>query len=398
MARKKKDGKRARGIQGKCGKLYIVTTQITMENGKKVSKNNWISTGLDDTPANIKTAIKQREKIFRNKALSFVDMNITMSDFIDSILAKKERTISDTTFAAYYYRGQHIKTFFGGYKVRDINENLIADFLDSLFITYKLHPRTSKDIRTFLGLVMDQAVKEGLVPYNPVKEVPLNAKLVARYSPDKTADEEFFSYEEAECFLHRVESHELYELFYMTLFFGLRREEVLGLRWSSIDLKKKTMTVNHTVTKGTQINRLNTTKTKASARSYPLTDDQVKMLEHLKAKETQNRKLCGDGYTDNDYVFKHVDGTLFYPDHVTKAFSKVIKNNPDLPQRITFHGLRTSCVSILVHDGMDIKSIKDWVGHSSIDTTLKWYTKAKEKESKVEVSENMSSIIQMKKY
>ena len=122
------------------------------------------------------------------------------------------------------------------------------------------------------------------------------------------------------------------------------------------------------------------------------------MLEHLKEKETQNRKLCGDCYNDNDYVFKHIDGTLFYPDHITKSFSKVIKNNPDLPQRITFHGLRTSCVSILVHDGMDIKSIKDWVGHSSIDTTLKWYTKAKEKESKAEVSENMSSIIQMKKY
>jgi len=63
--------------------------------------------------------------------------------------------------------------------------------------------------------------------------------------------------------------------------------------------------------------------------------------------DKQNRKLCGHG-------------TLFYPDHVTKAFSKVSKNNPDLPQRMTFHGLRTSCVSILVHDGMDIKSIKDW--------------------------------------
>lgn len=398
MARKKKDGKRAKGIQGKMGKLYIVTTQITMENGKKVSRNNWISTGLDDTPANVKIAIKQREKMFRNKAQSFIDMNITMPDFIDNILTKKERTISDTTFAAYYYRGQRIKVFFEGYKVKDINEIFIANFLDDLFITYELQPRTVKDIRTFLGLIMDQAVKEGIVPYNPVKEVHLNAKLVARYSPDKFADEEFFSYEEAERFLSIVENHELYELFYMTLFFGLRREEVLGLRWSSIDLKKKTMMINHTVTKGMQINRLNTTKTKTSARSYPLTNEQVKMLEHLKEKETQNRKLCGDCYNDNDYVFKHIDGTLFYPDHITKSFSKVIKNNPDLPQRITFHGLRTSCVSILVHDGMDIKSIKDWVGHSSIDTTLKWYTKAKEKESKAEISENMSSIIQMKKY
>ena len=71
---------------------------------------------------------------------------------------------------------------------------------------------------------------------------------------------------------------------------------------------------------------------------------------------------------------------------------------PELPQGITFHGLRSSCVSILVHQGMDVKSIQKWVGHADIDTTLRIYAKVKDKESKREISETMKGIIQLKDY
>lgn len=398
MARKKKDGKRAKGIQGKFGKLYIVTNQIIYENGVKKTKKNWIKTGLDDTSENVKKAMAQRERLLRKQTFTTIDRNITMSDFADKFLNKKERVVADTTYRAYFYRSQHIKIFFGTHKVRDINEIAVENFLDDLFITYMLQPRSVEDIRVYLNGMMDYAVKEGLIPHNPVKEVLINAKLAAKYRKERHEDEEFFSYEEACRFLEIVKDHPFYELFYVTLFFGLRREEVLGLRWRSINMKKKSLTVNHTVTKGTQVNRLNTTKSKASGRTYPLKDEQIKMFEHLKAIEMKYRKLFGSDYYESDYVFKHQDGTLYYPDTVSKSFSKVIAANPDLPQEITFHGLRTSCVSILVHDGKDIKSIKDWVGHETIDTTLKWYAKAKEKESKTEISENMSNILRLKEY
>ena len=58
------------------------------------------------------------------------------------------------------------------------------------------------------------------------------------------------------------------------------------------------------MTKGTSVNRLNSTKTEASARKYPLTEEQVKMFEHLKAKEAGNRALFGSAYHDNEYIFK----------------------------------------------------------------------------------------------
>ncbi len=398
MARKKKDGKRAKGIQGKKGKLYVVTNQIFYENGTKKVKKNWIRTGLDDVPGNIKKALDYRERVSKSNTITLIDRNITMSDFVDEYLKKKERDVSDTTYRSYYHRGLHIKSYFGEQRVKDIDEATIECFLDNLFTSHGLQPRTVKDIRVYINGIMEYAYKENLISYNPVVNVSISKKLAAEYLNDKADDEKFFSYEEAGRFLEIVKDHPFYELFYMALFFGLRREEVLGLRWSSINLKKKTMLVNHTVTKGTKINRLNVTKTKASKRTYPLTDDQVKMLGYLKYNEQKNRRLFGDSYYDSDYVFKHADGSLYYPDTITKAFGKVIAANPDLPQGITFHGLRTSCVSILVHDGKDVKSIQEWVGHESIETTLKWYTKAKEKESKAEISENMSSIIQLKEY
>ena len=126
-----------------------------------------------------------------------------------------------------------------------------------------------------------------------------------------------------------------------------------------------------------------------------MTDEQIELFKKLKKKESANRRLCGNGYYDSDYVFKHVDGSLYYPDYPTKAFNKLLKRIPELPQAVTFHGLRSSCVSILIHEGMDVKSIQKWVGHKDINTTLKIYAKVKEKEAKKEISDKMNSIIKL---
>jgi integrase len=398
MARPKKDGKRASGIQGKKGFLYIVISHPVIKDGVKKSEKKWISTGLPDTPENIKKASEIRSTLLTKKIMSVTDRNISLSDYTDQILAIKKREVSDTTYSSYYHRANHIKRFFGKVKVREVDEALVEAFLDDLFITRNIQQRTVKDIKVFFGYIMEEACKEGLVTHNPTKKVIINKNLAAKYSKEKNTDEEFFSFEEAQLFLSKAKDHELYELYYLTLFFGLRREEVLGLRWSAIDLKDKTMSINHTVTKGTTVTRSNTTKTVSSAREYPLNDEQVDMFLNLKKKEEDNRKLFGDCYFDSDYIFKHEDGTLFYPDHPTKTFCKLIKKNPDLPQNITFHGLRSSCVSILVHRGMDVKSIQKWVGHADIDTTLRIYAKVKDKESKKEISETMNGIIPLKDY
>ena len=398
MARPKKDGRRATGIQGKKGYLYIVTSQPVIRDGAKKIEKRWIATGLTDTPENVKKASDSRSKLLGNKSIPVTDRNITLPDYTDYILSKKKREVSETTYSAYFYRANRIKEYFSDIKVKDVNEAMVESFLDGLFEIQHVQPRTVKDIKVFLGSIMAMAVKEGILTYNPVKEVVINKNLAAKYVKNKNTDEEFFSYEEAQDFLNRVKDHELYELFYLTLFFGLRREEILGLRWSAIDFKNKTMSINHTVTRGLTINRSNTTKTISSAREYPLTQEQIEMFNLLKNKEDANRMLCGSEYYDSDYIFKHADGSLYYPDYPSKTFTKLIRKMPELPQDITFHGLRSSCVSILVHQGMDVKSIQKWVGHADIDTTLRIYAKVKDKESKKEISDAMTGILPLKDY
>lgn len=399
MARKRKDGRRAEGIQGRKGRLYYIITQQEVIDGKKISKRVWCATGLPDKDENISKAVEMREKRLSSagSALS-VDREVPMKTYVNLYLAKKRRTIADTTYSGYFYRGNRIIDFFDEIKVRSVSKVNVEQFMDHLITDCESQERTVKDIKTLLSGIMDQAVRDGLIAINPVKEATMNKTLILKHAKVKNDDDDFFSFKEAQLFLTIAESHELYELFFVTLFFGLRREEVLGLRWSCVDFDAKEFRVNHTVTKGMTVNRVNSTKTATSARTYPLTEEQVKMFKHLKAKETENRDLFGSAYHDNDYIFKHEDGSLYYPDYPTKAFGKLIKAHPELPQGITFHGLRKSCVSILVHEGYDVKRIQKWVGHADIDTTLKIYAKVKDKEAKQEILNGMNNIIKPKSY
>ena len=397
MARKKKDGRRDVGIWSRYGKLYIITTQNTIDgSGKRVNKKIWRATGLDDTQENISKAVALRDKLM-NGANSFdLSKDILMPDLVDIFLEHKQRSLADTTYNTYQFQGEHIKAFFCGIRVVNVKTTDVEAFFDYLYSEKKLNKRYVKDIKAMLKGVMDFAITNSVILDNPVSEASLN-KVLGSSNNSSKSDENFFTYDEAILFLKLIEGNELYEMFYLTLYFGLRREELLGLKWSCIDFIRKEMTINHTVTIGTRINRLDDTKTTASKRVYPLSDDVIKVLNGLKEKEDHNRELLGKNYNDNDYLFKHEDGSLYYPQYPTKAFSKLIKRfDGTVPTNVTLHGLRKSCASILVHKGIDIKTIQKWLGHSNIETTLKIYAQVKDSEAKKELSESMIDILPSK--
>lgn len=145
MARPKKDGRRATGIQGKKGYLYIVTSQPVIRDGAKKIEKRWIATGLTDTPENVKKASDSRSKLLGNKSIPVTDSNITLPDYTDYILSKKKREVSETTYSAYFYRANRIKEYFSDIKVKDVNEAMVESFLDGLFEIQHVQPRTVKD-------------------------------------------------------------------------------------------------------------------------------------------------------------------------------------------------------------------------------------------------------------
>lgn len=95
MARPKKDGKRATGIQGKSGYLYIITDQYTLKDGVKKREKQLISTVLRDTPDNIKEASEMRQRLLNKKDVVTVDRNISLKEYSDSFLIRKKREVSD---------------------------------------------------------------------------------------------------------------------------------------------------------------------------------------------------------------------------------------------------------------------------------------------------------------
>ena len=114
------------------------------------------------------------------------------------------------------------------------------------------------------------------------------------------------------------------------------------------------------------------TKSKTSARTFPLLADVREVLLKLKEKQNGSRKIFGNTYKDSDYIFKWQDGRLYRPDYVTRSFQRVLKKHG--LKVIRFHDIRHSTASILYDKGWDLKDIQDWLGHADIETTGNIYT------------------------
>ncbi len=101
MARPKKNGRRATGIQGKSGHLYIITHNHVIKAGVKTREKDWIATGLKDTVDNIKKAVEMRSKLLNSKKdMATTDRNVTLNDYTDMFLSKKKREVSETTYSS----------------------------------------------------------------------------------------------------------------------------------------------------------------------------------------------------------------------------------------------------------------------------------------------------------
>lgn len=157
----------------------------------------------------------------------------------------------------------------------------------------------------------------------------------------------------------------------LTVYYGLRRSEAVGLKWSAIDFEKQTVSIQNTVVQFNTVLEKETTKTKSSRRTYPMSPEIVNILLKIKSRQDEMKKTLGAGYHDNGYVFIWDDGTFFRPDYITSKFQKVLKEN-GLP-RIRFHDLRHTTASIMVENGADLKRVSEWFGHSNVGTTANIY-------------------------
>ena len=144
---------------------------------------------------------------------------------------------------------------------------------------------------------------------------------------------------------------------------GMRRGELLGLRWSDVDLAKAKLTVNQSLERLAGKTVFKSPKTTGSRRTITLPALTVEALSAHRAKQA---RIGGE-----ELVFSHADGSPWDPDTLTKAFDRLIRAVG--VRRITFHGLRHTHISHQLMDGVHIKVVSERAGHASVSVTLSVY-------------------------
>ena len=214
------------------------------------------------------------------------------------------------------------------------------------------------------------AVKMDLIPFNP-------ADKVERPKKDRFIGS-FYDTEEVNKLFEVSKGTKLEFPILFGAFYSLRRSEAIGLKWDAIDFDQNTITIRHTVTScdldGKRVLvASDTTKTKSSLRTLPLVPFVKERLLVLKKEQENNRRLCGRSYHKQfaGYVCINEMGDLIKPHYVTEQFPKLLDANG--LRRIRFHDLRHSCASLMLANGVPMKQIQDWLGHSDFSTTANIY-------------------------
>lgn len=235
----------------------------------------------------------------------------------------------------------------------------------------KVSANTVKHRHANIHKALSYAYKTDLIPSNPADkvELPTIDKYVGHFY-NATQIEKLFKIFEGDPAEFGVIA---------ASFYGLRRSEVLGLRWDAIDFESKTITIKHTVNEARVDGKCtlvmaDTTKTKSSFRTLPLVAPFEEMLLKMKMEQEENKRLCGNCYCQdyNGYIYVNEIGEIIKPGFLTSHFASVLKAN-NMP-RIRFHDLRHTCASLLFAQGVSLKEIQAWLGHSTIGTTANIYT------------------------
>ncbi|WP_028521296.1 tyrosine-type recombinase/integrase [Ruminococcus flavefaciens] len=172
---------------------------------------------------------------------------------------------------------------------------------------------------------------------------------------------------------------EIYIPVLLAAYYGLRRSEVLGIKWSNIDFENGTIRIAHKVVEQKVDGKYQTVghdkmKTESSNRILPLMKEVAMALRSLKLHQDEQRRLCGNSYVHeyDDYVCVNEIGQLLRPNYVTAKFSELLKENG--LKHIRYHDLRHSCASLLLANGVPMKEIQEWLGHSNYRTTADVYS------------------------
>ncbi len=219
---------------------------------------------------------------------------------------------------------------------------------------------------TLLSSALNYAVRMQMLPKNPAKAV----------KPPREDNREMVVLNEDQIkkLLDNCEDDWIYNIIYFSVNTGMRRGEVIGLRWKDVEFNNKVVRVNQICqrirNKGIIFKE---PKTQASRRSIAISRDLIKLLKNIRKKQNEQKLFMGEKYyTEQNLVFCNDDGTPMNPQGVTRKFKQVAKSAgfPDM----RLHDLRHTHASLLLSKNISPKVIQERLGHKNISQTLDTYS------------------------
>ena len=229
-----------------------------------------------------------------------------------------------------------------------------------------LSPKTITEYHRLISTVLEQAVKEGLVPFNVASR--------ADTPKIKRKDVNYFQPEELAAIRAALEKEPLKwkMITHLLLITGARRGEILGLKWSAIDFENNRIHICNSVLYSADIGIYeDTPKTQTSIRWVTLPSETMALLRKWKKQQESEKENLEDDYLDHVFLFAQDDGSPMHPDSVTTWLDRFAKRHG--LRHINPHAFRHSMASLLYFNGVDSVSISKRLGHAQVSTTADIY-------------------------
>lgn len=347
---------------------------------EQVSKGRWkvvVEAGRDPSTGKRKRIVRYvegrksdaedllAELTVEAKRGTYIEPNkITLGEWIDEWLETyKKIEVSVTSFDRYRSLAEnHIKPALGAIYLQQLR----TEHIQKLYKELKEKGYSSSTIRllhTVLHSSLERAVKNKLIFFNPSAEVslPKLQKYKARV----------LTVEEQQKFIEALEGDRLKAAFLILLFTGIRRGELLALKWEDINFKDKTMTISKNLvrSRGQGKNKLIIKSTKTeNIRIIPLSDI---VLEAL--KEHQEKMQAEGKYGTDKPVFCTRNGNYIFPDRLNEKYERILKKAGLEPDE-NIHALRHTFATRALQAGVNLKIIQKLLGHARLSTTADRYS------------------------
>ena len=318
----------------------------------------------------VKGTKKAAEATLRKMIADMESGNITtasamkIKDWMENWLTLYLPNIEATTRAGYREKiDNYIIPSLGNIQLKALNTDHVQKWVNELQ-QRGLSPKTIRNAYNNLNAALKKAVVLRMIPYNPCSGVEL-PKLV-RY------EAKIYDTDGIQKALEAAKGSDMYLIVLLGLSVGLRRGEMLALKWDSVDFSAKTISIheNRVMADGKAITKK--PKTTAGIRTVSVGSEVMAALSDAKLKYFNDRAAMGKRFKDEGYVIRQEDGSPYHPDSLTQKWERFTKQH-NLPH-IRLHDLRHSNATALIQAGVSPKVVQKRLGHSDISVTLNTYT------------------------